>query len=532
MSCNPLLAVPMGVMTDSYKASHFLQYPDAQKMVAYGEYRCGFNGDSEDTRLIAYGIRYVMENYVMRPWTADDVNRAAAFYSTHLAPSYGPFPFPKELFMKFVQENNGYFPVKIQALPEGTCVHAHVPVYQITAEGEYSALCTFLETLLTMLWYPTTVATLSRRARDIISTAFEESAADGKDSPLLMSRLHDFGFRGCTTVEQSVLGGCAHLLNFDGTDTMSAAFYAQFHLNNGQPVGMSIPATEHSVMTCWPSERAAILNMIEQFGTGAFATVMDSYDYSKALTEVLPSVKEVKEAAGGFWVLRPDSGDPVEAVLAALRALDHVFGSDRNNRGYKVLRGAGVIQGDGINITTLGKILDSVLAEGFSAENVAFGMGGGLLQRVNRDTMSFATKLCHVVYADGTARDVMKHPNTDSLKISFPGVLAVKRVDGVPMVFPADSGEVAPEEDLLQVIYDKGPVVGHVWRDFSSLRVQVTAEWDALPRSANVVSQSLQAKVAKMLAHSQGGLRGVNKECDTAGAAAAAASQQRPTASS
>jgi hypothetical protein len=41
------------------------------------------------------------------------------------------------------------------------------------------------------------------------------------------------------------VGGCAHLLNFDGTDTMSAAYYAQFVLNNGKPVGQSIPATEH-----------------------------------------------------------------------------------------------------------------------------------------------------------------------------------------------------------------------------------------------------------------------------------------------
>jgi hypothetical protein len=36
--------------------------------------------------------------------------------------------------------------------------------------------------------------------------------------------------------------------------------------------------------------------------------------------------------------------------------------------------------------------------------------------------MSFATKLCHVVYADGTAHDVMKHPATDKGKISLPGV--------------------------------------------------------------------------------------------------------------
>lgn len=49
----------------------------------------------------------------------------------------------------------------------------------------------------------------------------------GAASPLLGSRLHDFGFRGCTCVEQSVIGGVAHLLNFNGTDTMSAAYYAQ-----------------------------------------------------------------------------------------------------------------------------------------------------------------------------------------------------------------------------------------------------------------------------------------------------------------
>uniref|UniRef100_A0A383W1M1 Nicotinamide phosphoribosyltransferase n=1 Tax=Tetradesmus obliquus TaxID=3088 RepID=A0A383W1M1_TETOB len=485
-------------MTDSYKASHFLQYPTSKKMVAYGEFRTGYNKDEQDSRILVYGLRYILENYVMRPWTADDVEKADIFFKTHMAPGHTSFPFPKDLYMKFVVENNGYFPVKIQALQDGTCVHAHVPVYQITAEDEYAPLCTFLETLLTMMWYPTTVATLSRRARDIIAAAFEASADGGAASPLLPSRLHDFGFRGCTTMEQSVLGGCAHLINFDGSDTMSAAYYAQFHLNGGRPVGMSIPATEHSVMTCWPDERAAIFNMIEHFGAGCFATVMDSYDYGAALEQVVPVVASRKVEAGGFWVLRPDSGDPVEVVLQGLRALDRVFGSDVNSKGFKVIRGAGVIQGDGINIVTIGKILDATVAAGFSAENVAFGMGGGLLQRVNRDTMSFATKLNHVVYADGTAHDVMKHPLTDAGKISLPGVLAVKRVDGVPTVFPADSGEVAAEEDMLQVVYDKGPLPAsqHQFEGFDALRQRVQREWDALPRSAAVYSASLQAKIA------------------------------------
>lgn len=43
-------------------------------------------------------------------------------------------------------------------------------------------------------------------------------------------------------------------------------------------------------------------------------------------------------------------------------------------------------------------------------------MGGGLLQRVNRDTMQFATKLCHIVYADGSQRDVAKMPKSDAAK--------------------------------------------------------------------------------------------------------------------
>ena len=51
--------------------------------------------------------------------------------------------------------------------------------------------------------------------------------------------------RAAGSPAQSVIGGAAHLLNFDGTDTMSAAYYVQFVLNGGKPVGQSIPATEH-----------------------------------------------------------------------------------------------------------------------------------------------------------------------------------------------------------------------------------------------------------------------------------------------
>ena len=136
-------------------------------------------------------------------------------------------------------------------------------------------------------------------------------------------------------------------------------------------------------------------------------------------------------------------------VLEGLKAGEKIFGATTNAKGYKVLKGVNVIQGDGINHKTLAAILDKAMDEGYSASNCVFGMGGGLLQKVNRDTMSFATKLSYIMYADGTERDIMKKPQTDPEKISLPGILAVKLVDGVPTVFPAEL--VKPEENLLKV---------------------------------------------------------------------------------
>lgn len=495
----PLLTnwLPISILTDSYKTTHFLQYPASTKMVAYGEFRQGYDQDLSDTRMVFFGIRYILENFVSRRWTLQDVEMADLFFAGHMAPAYSAFPYPRDLFLKFITENAGFMPIKLQALAEGTCIHAHVPIFQITAEGGYAPLCTYLETLLTQVWYPTTVATLSRRCKELIAAAFDESVEGGRANPLLNSRLHDFGFRGCTCVEQSVLGGLAHLLNFDGTDTLPAAFYAQFALNGGKPVGQSIPATEHSVMTSWPSERQAISNMISQFGSGIFATVMDSYDYQRALDEVLPAVAAEKNEAGGFWVLRPDSGDPTEAVLAALQAAERAFGADTNSKEFKVPRGIGVIQGDGIDYNNIQCILAAVMEAGYSVESVAFGMGGGLLQRVNRDTLSLATKLCHIVYQDGTAVDTMKAPKTGPEKGSLPGMLAVKRVEGVPTVLPAEL--VAPEEDLLQTVYDQKPVAVK-WESFDELRQRVEKEWVALPRTADVLAPALREKRAAVAA--------------------------------
>jgi nicotinic acid phosphoribosyltransferase len=490
-------AVPISVLTDSYKAGHFAQYPDADKMVAYGEFRASFDRDKTDTRFVFYGSRYIIENYISRKWTLEDVEKADKFYSTHNA-GKTPYPYPKELFERFIKENNGYFPVKLEMLPEGTVANVHVPVYQITTVKPYASLITFLETILTQVWYPTTVATLSRRTKDIIEEAFVKSV-DEELHLLLDSRLHDFGFRGCTCVEQSIIGGTAHLLNFIGTDTMSAAYYAQFHLNNGKPIAESIPATEHSVMTSWPNEKQAISNMIDKFGgdNKVFACVMDSYDYVNALKNILPTVYKQKTEKGGLMILRPDSGEPSEVVLQALEYGEALAGTTVNKKGFKVLNGFGVIQGDGVNYNSIRTIIDNFLKKGYSASNVSYGMGAGLLQKVNRDTMSFATKLSFIKNSAG-GRDIMKKPKGDPEKVSLPGILKVKKVNGVPTVFPSTEDDKDPE-NILQVVWDHGPVPGHKWDDFDTLRKNVSENWKQVPKTYDPVAPELRQKIAKWI---------------------------------
>ena len=55
-------------------------------------------------------------------------------------------------------------------------------------------------------------------------------------------------------------------------------------------------------------------------------------------------------------------------VLLALQAAEKVFGVDTNSKGYKVPRGCGVIQGDGISIQVMEEILQTVMAHGYSAQ--------------------------------------------------------------------------------------------------------------------------------------------------------------------
>jgi nicotinamide phosphoribosyltransferase len=437
--------------TDSYKTSHWLQYPPGtQTVFSYVEARGGTLPYT-----VFFGLQVILKEYFSKPVTAQDVALAAEVCAAH------GLPFHREGWLHIVHAHGGRLPVRIRAVPEGSVVpvgHALV-----TVENTDPACCwltSFLETALLRVWYPTTVATHSHATKRLIAGALARSGSPEG----LPFKLHDFGARGVSSLESAMLGGMAHLVNFQGTDTMTALLGARVYY--GEPMaGFSIPAAEHSTITAWgrEGELDAYRNMLRQFGKpGALlAVVSDSYDLDAAVTRLWGGeLRQEVIASGATVVIRPDSGDPTTVVLRTVQSLDAAFGSTVNAKGYRVLQHVRVIQGDGITRDSIKSILAALEAAGYSADNIAFGQGGALLQQVNRDTLGFAMK-ASAVQVDGVWRDVFKAPVTDPAKRSKAGRLTLMQRDEAFATVRLDSpgcheARQSGATELLRTVFENG----------------------------------------------------------------------------
>jgi len=502
--------IPFLLDTDTYKTSHWKMYPDAKSMTAYFTFRGPLTQDDE--RIVFFGMRYLFETVISHKVEQFEVDEAEAYLKTH-GVAKSPMNWPKHLWQKVV-DNGGYIPIKVKALRDGSVVYPQVPCFTITASvddltnDEFVYLVTWLETALMRLWSPSVTATKSRHVWRVLRKAFDQSVDEEFDF-LLPSRLHDFGSRGVSSAETAMTTGAGHLLSFEGTDTMTAGWLAT-KWNDGEPVGESVMASEHSVMTAWPKEMEAVEHLIGITPEGQILScVADSYNYSSTdrasfLWTILPQIAPLAQEQGILFVVRPDSGDPVKCVLEGLQACEAAFGATVNSKGYKVLNGAAVIQGDGIDSKILEAITRAVLNSGYSIQNVAFGMGGGLLQKQNRDTLKSAIKLCRIEYADGTVRDVMKKPSRDISKTSLPGLTIVNNVGSELKIYPATGNgweDYRNERDLLEVIWDCGPV-DYEFETFAQMRERVDREWSKRPPHCDVLSpqmkQKLEAEAARI----------------------------------
>jgi nicotinamide phosphoribosyltransferase len=396
-------------LTDSYKTSHWKQYPKGTtKVYSYLESR---GGKFDNTMF--YGLQYFIKQYLSgQVVTEEKIQKAKKFWDAHLGPDH----FNEAGWRHILDNHNGHLPVRIKAVPEGSVVKTgNVLVTVENTDPQVPWLTNFLESILLQVWYPTTVGTLSREVKKNLINYLKKTTSYNSEeiNGVVAFMLHDFGFRGVSSVESSGLGGSSHIINFMGTDTVSAILFAQEFYNTENPLAFSIPASEHSTITSWgePFEVKAMENMLDSYPTGLVACVSDSFDIIRACKDYWgTALRDKILSRDGRLVIRPDSGDPVQTLKQIFHILWDKFGGTINEKGFKVLDPhVRVIQGDGVNFESISDICDMMIEEGFSIENIAFGMGGALLQKVDRDTQKFAFK-CSSITINGEEAEVRKNP--------------------------------------------------------------------------------------------------------------------------
>lgn len=462
------------LQSDSYKYSHYPLYPEGTEVVySYCEPRVG----ARFKETTFFGLQYILSRYLAgRIVTREKIEEAADMCKLHFG---SETIFNRKGWEHILIEHDGRLPIRIKALPEGMTVPEGNALFTIeNTDPRVPWLTNFLETLLMQVWSPTTVASSSREIRKIIKSYLELTG----DPSGLPFKLHDFGFRGVSSLETAALAGAAHLATGAmGTDTMAALTLLRDYYKEPM-AGFSIPATEHSIMTAGgpAGEADVVRRILATYPTGLVAMVIDSYDTINFIERVIggnPDILAAIRNRQGTVVFRPDSGNLPDIDVLVFRALERVFGSEINTKGYSVLPNTvRMIQGDGIKWQyqysedddyphTIEDILSAFHWHRISADNIAFGSGGGLLQDFTRDTQRFAIK-CSAMRINGQWQDIFKQPNTDMSKASKRGRLKVIRdennqiktiKEGDPAYYTCAIGKAGGVfQDLMQTVFENG----------------------------------------------------------------------------
>lgn len=444
------------LLTDSYKIGHWNMYPaDTEYVYSYFESRTGalFN-NTVFTGLQPLLMKYLSGSVV----DYDKLYKAKYLMDRHIAPDTINYKGWKYI----IDEHNGKLPLKIKAVPEGTPIPTgNVLMTVENTDPECGWLTNDVETLLTHVWYPSTVASLSRECKLMFKDYLKWTSSESSMLNHLPFMLHDFGFRGVSSLESAASGGFAHLINFKGTDTIPSLMFANDYYNAKGVAGYSVNATEHSIMTALgeKGEFEVLKSLIRNYPSGILSIVIDSYNYERFLDVYVRNLKEEILNRDGKTVFRPDSEEPVSTSLRVIELLDSIFGVEYNSKGYNDLNPKiGMLWGDGIDYLGIRNILHAFMQRGYAASNIIFGMGGGLLQKVNRDTQRFAFK-SSAQCRSGVWHDVYKKPR-DMTKMSKRGRLGLYKVRGShgSILKTMKEDPKLEEFNLLETVFENGNI--------------------------------------------------------------------------
>lgn len=440
------------MLTDGYKLSHPSMYPeDTTKLYSYFEARSG----GKYPEVVFFGLSYFIQKYLLENRvTEDHVKEAKHFSKCYFGTDT---IFDEKTWLDVVHLNDGIIPVKIWSVPEGTVLLSSNVLFAMQVEEPFVKLGNHLETLLSNVWAPCTVATNSYHSL-LTFKKYAEMTSSPEFNPMFQE--HDFGARGVSSPESAALCGAAHLLSFKGSDTIAAIkLLHDYYQANYEDIAYSVPASEHSVMTSLgrDGEPTIFKNLLQKFPKGILSVVIDSYDWKRFVNSYATMFATEILERDGKTVFRPDSGDYITVTLEVLEDLAKIFGYTINKKGYKVINPkVGVLWGDALDATKTYNLLNALERAKFSTENIVTGKGGGLLQKINRDDQRFAMKLSYREYkTNGITHsiDIMKNP-IDSSKKSKAGRFHV--IKERTMYKTVRESDTTSNDNILRLVYDNG----------------------------------------------------------------------------
>jgi len=369
----------------------------------------------------------------------------------------------------------GYLPIEITALPEGTMVPIHIPMFGITnTHDDFAWLPQALESLISAeMWYPQITATVGKTYRDIVNKYYAETVED--DVPRAKA-LGAFDFRGDMCVDAALKAGAGWCLSFLNTATVPAIPYLENMFNcdcTKEPVAFGAVSTEHFVMCsnfAVDGDEITFLRkmLTELYPNTSFSCVLDSYDYWNVIDNILPQLHDEIMAHNGCMLMRGDSGDCVEVVTKTVFKLWEQFGGTVNSKGYKVLDPhVKAIYGDSITVQRCEEIYEILKNEGFACSNVALGVGSfsmhcieeeNMLKPFTRDTFSSCIKACYAE-VDGNCYPVFKDPKDGGFKKSQKGLCYVYEENGELKYKDEYTSENIPEGNLLETVFKDGKMI-------------------------------------------------------------------------
>lgn len=473
MKTNPMLLI------DFYKAVHAEMLPqNITKSVSYFTPR--MSRVKRWDKVVMFGLQGFIKEYLIDYFNDNFFNvpleTVMGEYTRIMDNTLGKNAYnPKKIENL---HNLGYLPIEIVALPEGTLVPMHVPMFGITnTHKDFAWLPQSLESLISAeMWHPMLAANVGYTYRQIVNKYYDETCDDNIPRA---KALGAFDFRGEECLQSATKAGAGWLLSFLNTATVPAIPYLENYYNcdcTKEPVGFGSPSTEHSVMCsnfAVDGDEITLLRRLltEIYPNTSFSAVLDSYDYWNVIDNILPQLKPEILAHNGCMLMRGDSGDCIEVVTKTVFKLWDIFGGTVNSKGYKVLDPhVKAIYGDSITVQRCEKIYEILKENGFACSNVALGVGSfsfqcieedGVLKPFTRDTFSSCIKATYCEI-DDKPTPIFKDPKDGGFKKSQKGCCVVtKDYKGNLSFYDQQTWEEARlnPNNLLETVFCDGHIV-------------------------------------------------------------------------